>query len=134
MAFPTVQQLLNQTLAYKRPSEADALRHSRALELLADLKLGLCTLAQGNFDFPAIGAHIGDFTFRLPEVIDVNTAFPEGTEVVRILNRVRMCATRYSGAKSATGTSTDWGGKMVEEMRNLELALATAIVATPTAE
>lgn len=138
MPFPTFNELAKSVLTYKRPSEKDMIRHAKALVLIEELSDTLISTPQGSYQDVSLA--IDRFVGLLMEtthpdtnfsVIDGSRAFPEGTEVVRILSRVRMCANRSIGAKSVTGGSDDWKLQLCMELRNLELAVATAIVATP---
>ena len=134
--YPTPRQLAASTLSYRPPSAADRVRHARALDLLHDL---LCALVpgvpQGRFDLidDAIRLFYGRlFDLAAPDanfvVLDGDRPYPEGTEVIRALNRVRMCATRCAGARTPLPA---WDEDLRPALRALELAVATAIVATP---
>lgn len=138
MPFPTFDELAKTVLTYKKPSEVDSVRHARALELLADLVETLQTTQEG--EYKEVGLAVESFVSKLTEIAapDVNfsclrgdLAFPEGTEVIRILSRVRMCANRSIGAKTVTGEGGEWYEQLMMELRNLELAVASAITATP---
>jgi len=141
MGFPTPVELAQASLTYTSPTPEQKVRHGRAADLLTELGYRLVSetgAAAPSFQVisSAVNQFVGGiFEIAAPDVdfpcVVGNRAYPEGTEVVRCLSRVRMCATWAAGAASPTGDRADWSRELCSAMRSLELAIATAITVTP---
>ena len=134
MLFPTPAELATQTLIYRKPTDQELCRHGRADELLRDLFDGLLSLRAGDYAKAGeiclhFAAKLGNATHPDTDfpAVEMGAAYPEGTEIVRVLSRVRMCATRALGAPSPTGAPSDWREELAGALRTLDLAVHTAI-------
>lgn len=128
-----LEDLLRPTLYVPPSSDAQRARFARATVVLTSGRAELTAaleVAPGRDRFVAVSAAHERLAQCLIALVPA-VAFPQGAAMIDAAAQVRLCATRAAGAPSAVGSAEEWQAELATSLRRLELAVVTAITATP---